>query len=268
MKELVCQVCQAKNRLGRYRVRAQARCGRCGSSLPEPRWVAVARNAYRYRYQIAAAAVAVAGVAVYQYREQTPRVTRPESGWTAPSPPDFAVKVAPPAQVRSPGADLARLRPSPPPVMTCVPVAVTSGSFKIYTHQRGAAPLKLTTPAGGDNYLVKLVKAGTKNVVMSAYVSAGDTQTFKVPLGSYEIYYAQGKVWCGEKESFGRGSTRLVRLAGNFEFTKEGNTFVGHEIELIEQIAGNLRSEEVSDDEFASLVPAGPADGQDASGGK
>ncbi|WNL48361.1 hypothetical protein RKE25_22780 (plasmid) [Dyella sp. BiH032] len=227
----------------------------------------MARNAYRYRYQIAAAAVAVAGVAVYQQWGESPRVTRPESDWAPPSPPNFAVKVAPPSQDRSHGADLARLQPSAL-VMTCVPVAVTSGSFKIYTHQRGVAPLKLTTPAGGDNYLVKLVKAGTKNVVMSAYVSAGDTQTFKVPLGSYEIYYAQGKVWCGEKESFGRGSTRLVRLAGNFEFTKQGNSFVGHEIELIEQIAGNLRSEEVSDDEFASLVPAGPADGQDVSGGK
>jgi len=265
MATVECPVCQAKNRVERFRVRSQARCGKCGGSLREPAWVQVARNAYRYRYQIGAAALVAAGIYIYQQRPQPARTISAEPAWTPQTMPPFEVKVDRPAIASSGRADLARLTQSPSPPLTCVPVAVTSGSSKIYSGQRGLAPLKLTTPSGDDNYLVKLVKVGTKSVVVSAYVRGGDTKTFKVPLGSYVIYYAQGKVWCGENDGFGRGNTRLVRLAGNFEFTREPDGYAGHEIELIQQMAGNLRSEEVSDAEFASLVPATPAGAEGSS---
>lgn len=90
---------------------------------------------------------------------------------------------------------------------------------------------------------------------MSAYIAGGDTKEFKVPLGSYTIYYAQGRIWCGEKEAFGRSNTHLMRLVGTFDFTKDSEGYTGVGIELTKQINGNLQSEEVSDAEFSELLP-------------
>jgi hypothetical protein len=118
--------------------------------------------------------------------------------------------------------------------------------------------LQITTPDDG-NYLIKLVNAGTKTVAMSAYIAGGDTKEFKVPLGSYAIYYAQGRIWCGEKEAFGRSNTHLMRLVGTFDFTRDSEGYTGVEIELTKQVNGNLRSEEVSDAEFSELLPEASA---------
>jgi len=147
--------------------------------------------------------------------------------------------------------------PPAAPVITCVPVAVKSGSSKVYSRKTRLAPLKITTPDNG-NYLIKLVKKDTKRVVMSAYIAGGDTREFKVPLGLYSIYYAEGKIWCGEKDAFGRGNTHLERLVSSFAFTRDAEGYNGVEIELIPQIKGNLDSEKVSDTEFSELVPDEP----------
>jgi hypothetical protein len=143
------------------------------------------------------------------------------------------------------------------PVITCVPVNVASGAWKIYSGRAGRAPLRITTPPG-SNYLIKLVQQGTKRVVLSAYITGGDTKNFTVPLGTYSIFYAQGQIWCGDKEAFGRQNTHLMRLMGDFAFTRDRDGYAGHDIELVPQLQGNLQSQEVSDAEFSELVPAEP----------
>ncbi|WP_139351438.1 hypothetical protein [Rhodanobacter sp. B05] len=99
---------------------------------------------------------------------------------------------------------------------------------------------------------------------MTAYIAGGDTRTFRVPEGTYSIYFAQGQVWCGFRDAFGKGNTKLMELSGEFAFTSTvvpgvGTNYEGEEIDVTPKLEGNLRSHEVSDADFSDLVPAGPA---------
>lgn len=250
MPIVVCKACKAKNRLARYRITARAQCGICRNDLPEPTWVGAARQAHRY-WPYVVAFLTLVFLAFFAAPDRGPtRTTRAETGWAppafpAPTPPRFeSVATASTAQHAA------------PPPMPCVPVNVASGSSRLYTHHPALAPLKVSTPPG-QNYVLKLVTTGTHRLVMSAYVAGGDTQTFQVPLGRYSIYYAAGKIWCGEKDAFGRGNTRLARLSTEFAFTKEIDGYAGNAIELTPRSAGNLQIATVSDDEFEQLVPDG-----------
>lgn len=208
-----------------------------------------------------AAALVVLAVLIARRFTIQPRVTAPEPAWAqSPAPPQAPPPAPPPARVAvAVAAKLPELAQNPEriaPVVPCVPVRVKSGASKIYSGHLGQAPLRIKTPSG-DNYLIKLVQKGTRRVVMSAYMAGGDTKEFKVPLGTYSIFYARGQVWCGAKREFGKGA-RLMRLVGDFAFTRDSDGFGGLQIELVPQILGNLKSEEVSDEEFAELQPATP----------
>jgi hypothetical protein len=121
------------------------------------------------------------------------------------------------------------------------------------TRAKARAPLMVTTPQGED-YFLKLVARGTHKVVMTAYVAGGDTKNFLAPLGSYDVYYEQGKVWCGSIKEFGQ-NVRLMKLEGAFDFTDTGTSYSGITLKLGTP-DGNLLSTEVSDAEFSLLEPA------------
>ena len=267
MPIVVCDNCHTKNRVPGFRVAARTTCGRCGVFLPEPKWLTVARDVRlllrTHSIFLAGAAVVIAGYFFLPMFQQ-PRQTAVESGWApAPNiqqqslPPPQVPKAAPLPPIEMP--KIAQIRP----VLTCVPVSVRSGSKKLYSRAPARAPLNISTPAG-DNFLIKLVRTGTHIVVLSGYIAGGDTRTFKVPLGTYQIYYAQGQVWCGFKEAFGRRNTHLYQLSGDFVFASSAvssneTRYEGHEIELVPQLRGNLDSHEVSDADFSALTPAGPS---------
>lgn len=262
MTILSCGRCLTKNRVPHFRVNARAVCGKCGSPLPEPRWVLLVRQ-LRRSWPIFAGGFALLAYLAFQ-ADSRPRVTQPERAWAEPAASPAATdasRLQPIVASQAPPESRAPSRPPPiSPVISCVPVAVRSGSSAIYSRKARLAPLKIKTPNDG-NYLVKLVDYGTKRVAMSVYIAGGDTKIFKVPLGTYSIYYAQGQVWCGEKEGFGRSNTHLMRLVGRFSFTRDTQGFNGVELELAKRLDGNLRSEEVTDREFSELVPDEPGKG-------
>lgn len=272
MQIVECDNCHAKNRVPGFRLGARATCGKCGVFLPEPRWVTVARDVRRgsktYWVFAVGAVIVVAAMFLQQSHQNssptlstTPTTTVPatvvEPGWEPPKPPinNSQSKLQPnqPLVVHFDPPKIATIQP----VMTCVPKHIRSGAKTRYTRDRLLAPLKVKTPPG-DNYLLKLVQQGTKTVVMSIYVAGGDTKTFRVPLGTYEIYYAQGKIWCGEKDAFGSG-TELVKIGSDLTFSQDETGYNGHDLELIPQLMGNLRSHPISASEFSELAPAGPA---------
>jgi hypothetical protein len=252
MPIVVCENCRAKNRVSRFRVLARATCGKCGVFLPEPPWLLVIREVLQYWQWLAgvlAIAVVVVAVVIWQ-NVDPPRKTAVEPGWA----PTYTRQPA--SQTPTTSVSTAAKPPVPArPVITCVPRSVRSGTSKNYSGRPSRAPLRIATPVG-NNYLIKLVQQGTHRVAFIAYIVGGDTKSFMVPLGTYSIFYAQGQIWCGDKEAFGRGSTHLMRLAGEFAFTRELEGYQGHEIELVPQVQGNLQTQEVSDAEFSALVPA------------
>lgn len=259
MPILVCGNCGIKNRIARFRLNARPTCGRCGGYLPEPWWIPHVRQLKKTWPVLT---IGLLAVAYFAFRPaEAPRLTTPEPAWSASAsspapaltPRDLPVAAIQPSQIPALKVQFPPIKP----VFTCVPVAVKSGSSWVYSHKARLAPLKITTLDDG-NYLIKLVKEGTKRVVVSAYIAGGDSKEFKVPLGIYSIYYAEGRIWCGQKEAFGSGNTRFERLVGGMAFTHIAGAYSGHKIELIPQVKGNLDSEEVSDTEFSELVPDGP----------
>lgn len=256
MPILECERCRTKNRVPKFRLNARATCGKCGAFLREPQWI---HHARQFKKTWPVLAIGLLALAYFVFRPaEPPRLTSPEPAWSATTtslqPP--AVPPQKPALASTLSSQTPTFTPQLAPIIplfTCVPVAVASGSSKVYSRKERLAPMKITTPAGG-NYLIKLVKEGTKRVVMSAYIAGGDTQEFKVPLGTYTIYYAEGDVWCGEKAAFGRDNTHLERLVGSFHFTRDAEGYNGFVIELTQRVNGNLNSEEVSDTNFSELV--------------
>ncbi|WEN15986.1 hypothetical protein PY254_04755 [Rhodanobacter sp. AS-Z3] len=255
MPIVMCGQCQAKNRVARFRLSARATCGKCGSFLIEPKWLTTLRDLLqifrKYWVLLTSAIILVVALEVHP-RDDTPQQELPPQANFEPS---GTVETAPTQALRPPLPKVEPLAlPHITPVVLCVPVNVSSGAKKLYTHRPALAPLAITTPPGG-NFVFRIVKNETTKYVMSIYMTGGETQEFKVPLGIYSIYAAQGQTWCGHDVAFGHSATRYTRLDATFAFSRETDGYKGHRIELVPQLMGNLDSTEVTAKEFSELVP-------------
>lgn len=112
----------------------------------------------------------------------------------------------------------------------------------------GEAPLKIKT-AYRSNYFLKIVDANHGKEVSSYFIRGGDTLDVDVPLGSYKIKYASGSIWYGKKYLFGE-ETQYTQVDGVLDFSFDGESYLGHSIELIQQINGNLKTTDIDKAEF------------------
>lgn len=111
------------------------------------------------------------------------------------------------------------------------------------------APLKVVAPITGGHYVVKLTEVSHHEDATLFFLRAGETLETSVPLGAYNLRYANGDTWYGEKELFGP-TTRCAEAEGTFVFSTNGNYAEGHEIELIKQVGGNLETDPIPLSDF------------------
>jgi hypothetical protein len=97
-----------------------------------------------------------------------------------------------------------------------------------------AAPLQIVNSKGDRNYLIKLTDWQTHAVRMVIFVRSGDTATFDVPTGDYEIRYAQGQTWYGVSNLFGP-ETLYGRISGRFQFIRKGREVEGYTLQLVKR---------------------------------
>ena len=69
----------------------------------------------------------------------------------------------------------------------------------------------------GQDYLVRLYGAG--HLTLSVYIHGGRTETFKVPLGTFELKFASGTQWQDYWEFFGP-STAYAKADDTFTFDR------------------------------------------------
>ena len=124
-----------------------------------------------------------------------------------------------------------------------------NGSTIKYFSEGGVAPFQVITPSGDLNYFIKVVDWSSKQPIISIFVHSGQTADVKLPLGSYEVKYATGEKWYGEKYLFGP-DTSYNKADTRLDFTQSGNRFQGHTIKLIPQTGGNLRTSKISPSDF------------------
>jgi len=123
-----------------------------------------------------------------------------------------------------------------------------NGEIHYYQQAEAIAPFGINTEPD-INYFVKLVDETTNKTVMTIFVRGGQSVETKVPLGTYEFRYASGKHWYGEEELFGPW-TVYMKADNKLDFYNDGLRIMGHKVELIKQIDGNLHTREINKNRF------------------
>ena len=221
-REINCASCKAVNRIGPYGVALIPRCGKCQSALPETAFRKAVRHIFRSRRLVGIAAVAAIILAIY---------------WNAPPKPTSVAQ-----------------RRSEPISVSCVTGSrPQTGVYRNYDLSASLiAPLEIRTAAGA-NYFVKLESSTTGNPIQTFFIRGGQTMQSNVPLGQFVLKYATGNVWCGENDLFGN-ETQFHKADAVLQFARQdmdnGYRMIGHTIELILQLDGNLRTSGISRDAF------------------
>lgn len=117
-----------------------------------------------------------------------------------------------------------------------------------FNGQQAIAPLEIKTNSGSD-YYVKVVNATNNENTLAIYIHGGETVEVEVPLGSYEIKYASGENWYGDKELFGI-ETSYNKADELFTFSDTGYQISGYTIILYQVANGNLQTKSISKDQF------------------
>lgn len=153
----------------------------------------------------------------------------------------------PPKATSTPTA--AKASAVPATVRPSMPMPRNGDAIK-YTYKTHEAPFEVVTPSGDDYYYVVLSEsANTRLKVISVLVHPGKKVKIDVPLGSYKMFYATGEKWYGRTALFGE-ETDYYKVDDVLRFYVDGDRIMGHTIELINQIGGNLETMGVNEDEF------------------
>lgn len=111
------------------------------------------------------------------------------------------------------------------------------------------APLQIRIPNYGKNFFVKIVNPNTNKSVKEFYVKSGQTVETNVPLGTFHLKYAAGKIWVGKFNLFGV-DTVYSKANKEFSFYQIGDQVNGYTVELILQAGGNLKTSKIDSENF------------------
>jgi hypothetical protein len=115
--------------------------------------------------------------------------------------------------------------------------------------RKAKAPFKVRVAAGSADFYVKLVNPSNDEILVAMTVKAGDELEAQMPLGTHELRYATGQLWCGEQELFGP-ATDTYRAESVMEAQVVGEQIVGASV-LLEAIpGGNLTTSAIPRSEF------------------
>ncbi len=135
-------------------------------------------------------------------------------------------------------------QPTPPPPAFDEPVvAIATGEIRYTGPRTRVAPLEIKAPYGA-HYYIKMVHALTGRTHLVGFVRGGSTVEFLMPVGEYEMKYAVGTEWYGERHLFGP-TTAYARADAPFNFTERPDGYDGYTVELRERVGGNLETPEI-----------------------
>lgn len=130
-----------------------------------------------------------------------------------------------------------------PPVFDEPVVAIATGEISYRGPRTRVAPLEIKAPYG-SNYYIKMVHALTGRTHLVGFVRGGSTVEFLMPVGEYEMKYAVGTEWYGERYLFGP-TTAYARADAPFNFTQGPDGYDGYTVELLEREGGNLETQDI-----------------------
>lgn len=140
---------------------------------------------------------------------------------------------------------LGPLTPNSPPDL---PLPKNGAATRYFTEE-AIAPLKIVTKESGQHYFVKIVDWYSGKTVLTIFIRSGQSVNVNLPIGSYRIKYAAGKVWHGKTYLFGPETT-YNEADKKLDFEVRGNQVLGYTIELFLQRHGNLKTKKISAAQF------------------
>ncbi len=275
MRLYECEQCRAVNRVSAFRLDMQPVCRACGHEIKDFPLSRQVRGTWKLKGTIfiACLAGAMAAIGMDWLRGRTEIKTASSAAISeVPAGPE-APRLSPP-----PGCTLVDELPSvaSPPTSPSYspPSAVRQANGVLYVDPKAkdrerVAPLSISTPSSGGGFFVKLLYPGKPCSYLRLFVNAGSRFETQVALGKYDIVFAIGERWlgrpkarraepCSQKvgkiagpdEPFFWPSDSHYRFEGSFSFDASEDGVTGHEIQLINQMNGNLRKEPISEAEF------------------
>ena len=159
-----------------------------------------------------------------------------------------SMRLTPIPGANSPVAKQPRVKalPKPRPAFSASAVPIRTGLVHSPASP-GLAPLMVRTQ-NGANYYVKVSRPSGGDV-LSMYIRGGESFETHVPLGTYEIKYASGRVWYGTHHLFGP-DTAYSKADTMFRFTSASDGYSGYEIQLYRVLNGNLSTTEIPAKDF------------------
>ena len=135
----------------------------------------------------------------------------------------------------------------PPPIPLTLPeTGIISTSLSLVAE---GPPFKLVTPPGNQHYFARLVDASTDASAVEFFVRAGDNFTVRLTPGTYYLRYAFGETWYGQEARFGP-NTQYAKADTDIVLSVGLDGYEGVEIELIEQLNGNLHTVDIDASTF------------------
>ena len=123
------------------------------------------------------------------------------------------------------------------------------GTLSVLNGRAADATLELLT-SGDGAYFLKFRETETRRVVFTLYAEAGRPLVAKVPSGTYELIYARGANWEGERTHFGPRAL-VMRASQSITLVPDDPSTPSHlQLSLDEVRGGNLPVRLSSGDEF------------------
>lgn len=135
------------------------------------------------------------------------------------------------------------------PTLPAVQPLPQNGKLSRFSRALAEAPFEIVTRSGQGHYFVKLVDSTTGRDVLSVFVRSGQKVEVEVPYGIFELRYAAGDTWYGEKHLFGK-DTVYSRSDELFHFQLVGTEIQGFTVELFLQQDGNLKTRNIKAEDF------------------
>jgi len=124
------------------------------------------------------------------------------------------------------------------------------GTMKVFSELERVAKFEIITSDEGAYYYIKLKPTGDAGGDIVFYLDKNTTFETMVPLGIYELLFAVGNTWYGDKELFGPYATYL-KTNTLYEFYIDDNDVVwGLSQDLKRHVLGSLHSQPVDPSEF------------------
>ena len=121
-----------------------------------------------------------------------------------------------------------------------------TGLFESHVDKESVAIFKVTSFAEAEPGFIKLVDVSDESNVVTLFVNPGETASIKVPLGSYEMLCAAGRIWYGPKYLFGP-DTRYTKVDMVYDFKEDPSGRIdGWSVDMTPYSDGNLHVNEIS----------------------